>query len=561
MSMWKPFVFTLFGLFYSAIWADVEVRDTVWVYQQYYVELAESGYHYPKTGNYVDASETALDSVIQVPDSNAKVIENEYYRVVVSPLIGGRVMSMFHKPSGTEQLYHAPTAAPYTAQNTTFWWNYLIVYGGILPTFPDPEHGRTWNQPWELKVIKNESSEGVVQIQYSDTTDHGITLATHRYRREPSNLNCIVNISLKKGEAVLHYDVSLQNPTDKRVTYEYWTLTTLSPGSDPHYTYSPKNTLILAPNEEVHAKNDWWPWMGGIDNLISEGGAGDIFTYKNFSLFENWDEEGILYAYPNMKKDWWGAINLDHQNKIGILRVADNKITKGMKYWTWGMTSFQEGSDEPVDLHALTERKPHIELWGGHSNEFFRSTSMSGDEEVAWSENYFATFGLDTVHYANEYGALEIVEENGDVSVKFSTIYPEKEHVVTLNMGDKTLEVSASADANGAGKAVFTKDNLALSNGTYNVLVNIAIGASTIEMPSGEVAFKYSGNDDVSSLFLESELPVFVQGQSIINSTESILKGELFNSSGQRIKEFEILPGQNRLEKRVGSIKYLKVTP
>ncbi len=74
----------------------------------------------------------------------ARVLENRYLKVVLLPEFGGRILSIIYKPTGHEQLYRTEVGVPYGMGEGNFYYDWLMVYGGIFPTFPDAEHGRTW---------------------------------------------------------------------------------------------------------------------------------------------------------------------------------------------------------------------------------------------------------------------------------------------------------------------------------------------------------------------------------------------------------------------------------
>ena len=78
------------------------------------------------------------------------VLENRYLKVTLVPEFGGRILSIIYKPTGHEQLYRTEVGVPYGIKGGTFYYDWLMVYGGIFPTFPDPEHGRTWLKRWDL---------------------------------------------------------------------------------------------------------------------------------------------------------------------------------------------------------------------------------------------------------------------------------------------------------------------------------------------------------------------------------------------------------------------------
>src|SRR3989440_9499405 len=88
-----------------------------------------------------------------------RVLENRYLKVTLVPEFGGRILSIIYKPTGHEQLYRNEVGVPYGMKAGVVYYDWLMVYGGIFPTFPDPEHGRTWLKPWDFKAVKERAFE------------------------------------------------------------------------------------------------------------------------------------------------------------------------------------------------------------------------------------------------------------------------------------------------------------------------------------------------------------------------------------------------------------------
>ena len=597
------------GLISSSLYAGVDLRDTTWTYKEYYIPLNEDGWYagggyedfeeFPGPG-YLGGNENTSDSIVIINDDDAKVIENEFLKIVVSPNYGGRVMSIYHKPTETEQLYHANVAAPYPAYSggeATFYYNHLTVQGGILPTFPDPEHGRTWNKPWDIKVIEDSAEEAFVEISYLDDVDGpGYAFNGGKWAHGPNTmLQCVVKIGLKKGEASMYYDVTFSNEGTESKIYEYWTLTTLTPGTDPEYTISPVNTLILSPNEKVRAQTIWWDWMANVDQ-----GSGDVYDYMNFAKYENWVEEGILYANPQMEKDWWGAINLD--NNHGILRISDHNKTPGMKYWTWGETAFDNG--QPRDPSEKTERKTHIELWGGHSKEFFQTETIEPGVAINWVENFYPTFGLDTVNYANPYGALQVKDDE----LIFSATFPNQEHTFTLNgeevkaiapddkpiildINNGCLDSDIEIELDGETVVTYDASELGRSGGSCEVSViqqgEIVEPSSSSEdessssddnndssssddnndsssseddnndSSSSEDDNDSSSSDDLTPVLDAVDAKIILTSNMIFNPFEYVVDAKIYDIRGRMIKAMTLVPGENIID--VNSIAPLYV--
>src|SRR5690242_2461095 len=81
------------------------------------------------------------------------VLENDYLKATLVPEFGGRVLSLIYKPTGHEQLYRTEVGVPYGIKAGNFYYDWLMVLGGIFPTFPDAEHGKTWLKPWSFAVV------------------------------------------------------------------------------------------------------------------------------------------------------------------------------------------------------------------------------------------------------------------------------------------------------------------------------------------------------------------------------------------------------------------------
>src|SRR5258708_5596730 len=166
----------------------------------------------------------------------AHVLENRYLKVTLLPEFGGRILSIIYKPTGHEQLYRTEVGVPYGIKGGTFYYDWLMVYGGIFPTFPDAEHGKTWSKPWDFKVVKETGGEVTVSMSLKD--DFEYSAAPGKFRRS-TGIEATYYVTLKADRAALDARVVLKNPHDEPSKYEDWTCTTPAPGSDPK---NPKTT-------------------------------------------------------------------------------------------------------------------------------------------------------------------------------------------------------------------------------------------------------------------------------------------------------------------------------
>lgn len=331
------------------------------------------------------------------------IMENKYLKVTLLPEYGGRILSIIYKPTGREQLYQNPVGTPYGMGEGNFYYNWLMVYGGIFPTFPEPEHGKTWCLPWSARVVARTPDLIGVEMAYRDTIEPARGVP-RRFNKGRTDLACAATVWLHRDKPYVRLGMRLENTRDEPVDYEYWTCATLAPGSTPGRTFCPGNTEIIAAISRVKAKDDWWRWMAAVDE---PAGAPHVFAFKNLATFANWADMGIAYAYPRVEGSFWGAIN--HANEEGLIRVADNSVTPGLKLWTWG---YRQGSVTDPETFGNSAR-PYIELWAGHSLEFFQNATLAARAIVTWDEYYIPTAGLPKVTFANEHALIHL-HHSGD---------------------------------------------------------------------------------------------------------------------------------------------------
>lgn len=385
-----------------------------------------------------------------------RVLENRYLKVTLVPEFGGRIVSIIYKPTGHEQLYRTEVGVPYGMKGGVFYYDWLMVYGGVFPTFPDAEHGRTWLKPWDFKVVKATDAEVTVAMSLKD--DFAYAAAPKQFARGSTGLEATYYVTLKADRAALDARVVLRNPNDIAIDYEYWTCTTLAPGSDPNHPRTTGGAEIIAPLQTYTTPR----WSADLSKGDISAGVGR-YRFEKLRFFRNWPEMGIAYAAPDMQGgNFWGVIN--HDNEEGIIRIADNKVTPGLKMWTWGYPSFTHETDERRDPNPA---RPYIELWAGMSDQFFHSARFPPRGEASIPETYSPTVGLRNVTHANEKILVNFAAAASGVDIEFFSLDPAIPLRVTLRRGDAILfdeavtanpkngnRISATLPAAGSGEQV-----------------------------------------------------------------------------------------------------------
>jgi hypothetical protein len=357
-----------------------------------------------------------------------RVLENRYLKVTLVPEFGGRILSIIYKPTGHEELYRNEVGVPYGINAGNFYYDWLMVYGGVFPTFPDAEHGKTWLKPWDFKVVKESAGEVTVSMSLKD--DFAYSAAPRQFFRGSTGLEATYYVTLKADRAALDARVVLRNPQARTIKYEYWTCTTLAPGSDPNNPKATGGAEIIAPIKAYQTPH-WSKNLADGD----ESAGGDTSRFEKLRYFKNWPTMGIAYAAPDMQGgNFWGVIN--HDNEEGIIRIADNKVTPGLKMWTWGFPSFTNQTDARKDPN---EAQPYVELWAGVSDQFFHSADFPAAGEVTIPETYSPTVGMSNVTHANDNMLVNLSAEASRVNLQFFSLEPATPLRVTLKRGDAVL--------------------------------------------------------------------------------------------------------------------------
>lgn len=445
MKLFSPTILlVLFCSFSLTTSAQLILRDTTINWQHHAFELNDDF----SMGDY------STTEITQVQFAG-KVIENDLIRLVIIPEYGARVISFVYKPTGYEYLYQSECGSPYGIYAGNFYYDWLMVYGGIFPTFPEPEHGKTWFLTWEYSLIKNTADTITIRMEYTDDTQY--TNAPGGFNNGITNITCQVDVSVYSNSSLWDFDVKLINNNNSTVNYEYWTCTTLTPGSEIGNTGSPLNTEMITPIDFYKAA--WSPgsWIGNW---------GSLYDYSDINYLSEWEDMGIAYAHE-LSENYWGVIN--HNNNEGILRISDNVETPGMKFWTWGSNNVNNNLFDFNNGGADN----YIELWAGNSLAFFEDATLSSNQEKSWKESYVATTNMSGILAINNQVAINAKAINSFASLAFELNKFNKDEAYTIivrlqGISDDLLNKSYDSDQIIVSETLDLA-SLNLEGGTYNL--------------------------------------------------------------------------------------------
>ena len=422
----KKYPFFLLFVIPTLLTAQVTVRDTTIVWHTFNYTLNQDN-----TVNFYTNQQ--YDTVPRI--LTGKILENKFLKVTLLPEFGGRILSMVYKPTGHEELYQNPCGAPYGIGQNWFYYKWLMVYGGIFPTLPEPEHGKAWCVPWKFDILTETPDTVSCRMSWKDTVQlQGIDVTKWQYGK--TNLRCDFTLTLIDGASSLEADVALYNDSTASLNYEYWTCLTLAPGSEPGNPQCTQGAEIIVPTSKI--KITGYPDIESQEKPIQ--GEPNIYTFDKLRYWKNWPNDGIAYAWDDPHENYWGLIN--HDDEEGIIRVADNNITPGIKMWAWGYPLSQniDPYKDPGQDH-----RPYVELWAGHSNEFFTPAQFAKNSEKKWKEIYAPTVGLSNVTHANDEIIADIkidtLQTSKVVDVSFTTTRPNNHFNVSIGITGQNPQV------------------------------------------------------------------------------------------------------------------------
>lgn len=530
-SCFKHFSTSIFLTYLSLSFVNAQVvlRDTTVRWQHHQFTLNDD--HSMQSHSTVDTD------IEQVEFTGAKVIENELIRLVVIPEYGGRVISFFHKPSQHEFLYQSECGSAYGIGEGNFYYNWLMVYGGIFPTLTEPEHGKSWLLPWDFSVIKNNADTVTVRMEYTDNTSY--SGAPGQFNNGITNITCQVDISVYSASTIWDFDVSLINNNANNQKYEYWTCTTMTPGSEAGDTGSPLNSEIIVPVDNYFAA--WSPnaWIGSSNST---------YSMSKINYLSEWTDMGIAYA-SNLADIYWGVIN--HENEEGLFRVSENIETKGMKMWTWGKNNI----DNNMFDFSNGGQDNYIELWAGTSNSFFTDATLAASEEKKWKESYCATIGLSNITEMNNEAAINLIWEEKELllSYELNTFLAKETYTLEIEFeGEQNYAIENKTiqfEALGLSSSI-SVDELLIPSGTYLARATLYNGNGTpalvatkeVVVPSPIAGISNNDNParaDIISLF-NNNVRFKMTKSDNYELTVFNLNGQLISSTNFRSSEIDI---------------------
>ncbi|MFF3655061.1 DUF5107 domain-containing protein [Streptomyces olivochromogenes] len=270
------------------------------------------------------------------------VIENDRLRAVVLPGYGGRVVSLFHKPSQRELLYRNPVVQPACFALNGAWFS-----GGI---------------EWNIGATGHTTlSCAPVHAARVPAPDGGEMLRLWEWERL-RDVPFQVDLWLPDGSDFLHVGVRVRNPHERPAPLYWWSNIAV-----------PEERRVLAPADEA--------WHFGYERRLRRVPVpeyeGADRTYPPRSVFP----ADYFYEVPDGQRRWIAALD---DNGDGLVQTSTD-VLRGRKLFVWGSgpggRRWQEWLTEPGT-------GGYCEIQAGLARTQLEHVRLEAESEVSWLEAY-----------------------------------------------------------------------------------------------------------------------------------------------------------------------------
>ncbi len=338
-------------------------------------------YPYPMNDNMTQVKEDRKYHIIY--------IENEFIKIGIMPGMGGRIYEAYDKSNGYKFFYRNDVIKPSLIGMVGFW-----ISGGNAWGFPH-HHGPNTVAPMDYTIENNPDGSATVWMAYTENL--------HRMR-------IYYGYTVYPNSSIVELTARPYNPTPYVNSFLFW--------ANPSVHADTNYQVIFPPSVEYatqHHKREMitWPIGDRFYNSFDYKGL-DISMWKNTgvpSSFFSWDPQ----------EDFFGGY--DHGKEAGTAWIGNHHICTGMKYWADGNNARGRRIND-----GLTDSSGrYIELMAGAYTDNQPDYSwLQPYESKDFTMTWFPIRELGGLVQANRNAALNLVVENGEVSVRLNATSPLK---------------------------------------------------------------------------------------------------------------------------------------
>ncbi len=329
-------------------------------------------------------------------------IENDYIKLMILPEIGGKVWSAVEKSTGKDFVYN----------------NHVIKFRDIA-----------MRGPWTSGGV--EGNYGIIGHTPNCATPVDYKIIT----REDGSISCVIGVLDLLTRTSWKLDINL--PKDKAyfTTNSFWSNTTEF--EQPYYTWmntgikAAGNLQFIYPGQTYIGHNgeyNSWP--------IDKENGKDLSYYKN-NDFGGYKSYHVFGKYNDFFGGYW------HDEDFGMARYGNHDDKPGKKIWIWGLS--QQGmiwekllTDTDGQYTEVQSGRLFNQASEGSNLTPFKQRSFAPYQTDTWTEYWFPVKQTKGFVKANNYGAVNIKNENGWLKIYLSPLQKLNEKIEVFE-GEKKI--------------------------------------------------------------------------------------------------------------------------
>jgi tetratricopeptide (TPR) repeat protein len=313
-------------------------------------------------------------------------LENDYISIMILPEVGGKIWSAVEKSTGKDFIYN----------------NHVIKFRDIA-----------MRGPWTSGGI--EANYGIIGHTPNCATPVDYTVI----KRIDGSVSCVIGALDLLTRTSWRLDINL--PKDKAyvTTSSFWFNATAF--EQPYYTWM--NTGIKAAGnlQFIYPGTNYVGHDGEYNTWpINKQNGKDISWYNN-NNFGGYKSYHVFGKYTDFFGGYW------HDDDFGMGRYSSHDDKAGKKIWIWGLS--QQGM---IWEKLLTDTDgQYVEVQSGRlfnqsaENSIytpFKHRSFLPYQSDSWTEYWFPVVHTKGFVKANNYGAVNVKNENGWLKIYFSPL-------------------------------------------------------------------------------------------------------------------------------------------
>jgi tetratricopeptide (TPR) repeat protein len=296
------------------------------------------------------------------------VLENEYLRLVVLPDLGGRIYSCVDKATGAEMFYANPSIKLADVAYRGAW-----VALGVEFNFP-VSHNWATVSPVDFATVRHPDGSASVWVGNID---------------RPYGMQWRVELTLRPGRSLLEQTTTLDNRSDVRHRFYWWTTASVRADGDSRILYP----MELSASHHF-AEVDTWP----VDSTGTDLSRPRNHLAGFVSRFAHGSREPFMGVYSP-------------STESGMVHLADPHEMPGKKIWSWGWDD--EGRDW---RRALSDDgSAYLEVQAGLFRNQETYAFLEPHERLRFRESYQPVRRTSGFSRANDEGVVHVRRAEGGV--------------------------------------------------------------------------------------------------------------------------------------------------